>query len=119
MCWYFLPIDIYGELRTVLYSDSAVASEASGLAMGLVMLGTASSKAIQEMVQYAHETRHEKIIRGLAIGMSLIMYGKEEQADALIEELCGDKVRLSTENGFIDLSSSGGRCIMRSKRPTR
>ncbi|CAG8718005.1 12836_t:CDS:2, partial [Racocetra fulgida] len=56
-----------GILSTVLFSDSAVAGEAAGLAMGLVMLGTASKKAIEEMLQYAHETQHEKIIRGLAI----------------------------------------------------
>jgi 26S proteasome regulatory subunit N2 len=60
--------------------------------MGLVMLGTASNKAIGEMLQYAHETQHEKIIRGLAIGISLIMYGKEEAADALVEQLTLDKV---------------------------
>lgn len=56
------------------------------------MLGTASKKAIREMLQYAHETQHEKIIRGLAIGISLIMYGKEEAADALVEQLTLDKV---------------------------
>ena len=69
-----------------------MAGEAAGLAMGLVMLGTASSKAIDEMIQYAHETQHEKIIRGLAVGISMIMYGREEEADVLIEQLCTDKV---------------------------
>ncbi|RIB20457.1 armadillo-type protein [Gigaspora rosea] len=83
--------EIYEQLKEVLYSDSAVAGEAAGLAMGLVMLGTASKKAIEEMLQYAHETQHEKIIRGLAIGISLIMYGKEETADVLIEQLSRDK----------------------------
>ncbi|KAJ3005211.1 proteasome regulatory particle base subunit [Thoreauomyces humboldtii] len=83
--------DIYEDLKNVLFSDSAVAGEAAGLAMGLVMLGTASSKAIDEMLQYAHETQHEKIIRGLAIGISMIMYGREEEADALIEQLVSDK----------------------------
>ncbi|CAG8448243.1 2744_t:CDS:10 [Cetraspora pellucida] len=83
--------EIYDQLREVLFSDSAVAGEAAGLAMGLVMLGTASKKAIEEMLQYAHETQHEKIIRGLAIGISLIMYGKEETADVLIETLSQDK----------------------------
>ncbi|CAG8688334.1 13834_t:CDS:10, partial [Gigaspora margarita] len=83
--------EIYEQLKEVLYSDSAVAGEAAGLAMGLVMLGTASQKAIEEMLQYAHETQHEKIIRGLAIGISLIMYGKEEKADVLIEQLSRDK----------------------------
>jgi 26S proteasome regulatory subunit N2 len=84
--------EIYEELKSVLFSDSAVAGEAAGLAMGLVMLGTASKTAIEEMLQYAHETQHEKIIRGLSIGMSLIMYGQEENADAMIEQLCSDKV---------------------------
>jgi 26S proteasome regulatory subunit N2 len=84
--------DIYEQLKSILFSDSAVAGEAAGYALGLVMLGTASQKALDEMLQYAHETQHEKIIRGLAVGMSLIMYGKEEEADTLIEQLCTDKV---------------------------
>jgi len=42
--------EIFEELKAVLFSDSAIAGEAAGLAMGLVMLGTASTKAIDEMV---------------------------------------------------------------------
>ncbi|KAG4306410.1 hypothetical protein PORY_000398 [Pneumocystis oryctolagi] len=74
----------------VLFTDSAVAGEAAGLAMGLVMLGTASPKAIDEMLQYAHETQHKKIIRGLALGIAMLMYAKEETADVLIDQLCSD-----------------------------
>lgn len=59
--------------------------------MGLVMLGTGSETAIQDMVTYAHETQHEKIIRGLAMGIALVVYGKEQEADALIEQLLLDK----------------------------
>jgi 26S proteasome regulatory subunit N2 len=59
--------------------------------MGLVKLGTLSAKAIDEMLQYAHETQHEKIIRGLALGLALIAYGREEEADSLIEQLTRDK----------------------------
>ncbi|KAG0026231.1 proteasome regulatory particle base subunit [Podila clonocystis] len=83
--------DIYEELKNVLFSDSAIGGEAAGLAMGMVMLGTASEKALDEMLQYAHETQHEKIIRGLAVGISLVMYGKENAADAMIEKLSSDK----------------------------
>lgn len=83
--------DIYEELKNVLFSDSAIGGEAAGLAMGMVMLGTASEKALDEMLQYAHETQHEKIIRGLAVGVSLVMYGKEDAADVLIEKLSSDK----------------------------
>lgn len=46
------------------------------------------------MVGYAQETQHEKILRGLAVGIAMVMYGRMEEADALIESLCRDKVRL-------------------------
>lgn len=88
-----VPTEIYEELRNVLFNDSAIAGEAAGYAMGLVMLGTASEKALDEMLQYAHETQHEKIIRGLAVGIAFLMFGKEEEADVLIEKLLADAVR--------------------------
>ena len=83
--------EIYEDLKAVLYFDNAVSGEAAGIAMGLVMLGTASTKAADEMFQYAHETKHEKIIRGLALGLSLICFGREEQAELFIEQLASDK----------------------------
>ncbi|EAW10315.1 proteasome regulatory particle base subunit RPN2 [Aspergillus clavatus NRRL 1] len=81
---------IYEDLRNVLYTDSALNGEAVGLAMGLVMLGTGNMRALEDMIQYAHDTQHEKIVRGLAMGMALIMYGREEAADELINGLLGD-----------------------------
>ena len=66
--------------------------EAAGLAMGLVELGSKSETAIEDMVAYAQETQHEKILRGLAVGIALLMYGRLEEADTLIESLCNDKV---------------------------
>ncbi len=59
--------------------------------MGLVLLGTGNGEALQEMVTYAHQTKHEKIIRGLALGIAMIVYGREEEADTLIEQLLRDK----------------------------
>ncbi|TQD91956.1 hypothetical protein C1H46_022472 [Malus baccata] len=82
--------EIYDDIKNVLYTDSAVAGEAAGISMGLLMVGTASEKA-SEMLVYAHETQHEKIIRvfanrivccrGLALGIALTVYGREEEAD--------------------------------------
>ena len=190
--------DIYEQLKLNLYQDDAVTGEAAGIAMGLVMLGTKSAMAIEDMVavsidwfvsesvtrmqfhgsgnaqhehpscvhvtncfrlvfyssvvkyyfykctkvklsgniswthlipqqfisawytlsilysdskcdkgglnatqclfltqivhfQYAQETQHEKILRGLAVGIALTMYGRLEEADTLIESLCRDK----------------------------
>ena len=81
---------IYDDLRNVLFTDSALNGEAVGLAMGLVMLGTGNMRALEDMIQYAHETQHEKIVRGLAMGMALIMYGRQEAADELINGLLSD-----------------------------
>ncbi|KAF2198089.1 26S proteasome-like protein regulatory subunit rpn2 [Delitschia confertaspora ATCC 74209] len=82
--------NIFEAFKSVLYTDSAINGEAVGLAMGLVMLGTGNMKALEDMIQYAHDTQHEKIVRGLAIGMALIMYGRQEAADELINGLLED-----------------------------
>lgn len=73
----------------MLYTDSAVAGEAAGLAMGLLLAGRASDK-VHELVAYAHDTSHEKIIRGLAVGLALSCTGREEDAQPLVETLCRD-----------------------------
>ena len=84
--------EIYEDLKSnVLYMDDAVSGEAAGVAMGLVMLGSGNQMAVEEMLTYAHQTEHEKIIRGLAVGLGLIVYGLEEQADGLIQQMTEDK----------------------------
>jgi 26S proteasome regulatory subunit N2 len=82
---------LYALLRNTMYNDSAVAGEASAIAIGLIMLGKANENAITELLQYAHETKHEKIIRGVALCIALNMFGREDTADALIETLSRDK----------------------------
>ncbi|GAA5975568.1 hypothetical protein JCM5350_002652 [Sporobolomyces pararoseus] len=96
--------EIYDALRDVLFNDSAIAGEAAGYAMGLVMLGSGSAKALDEMVQYAHETQHEKIIRGLAVGVAFVLYGKEGEADEMIESLLGDADAILRYGGVYTLA---------------
>merc|ERR1719354_711316 len=55
------------------------------------MIGSNNTEAIKDMISYAQETQHEKIIRGLAIGIALLAYGRMEEADSLIEQLIVDK----------------------------
>jgi 26S proteasome regulatory subunit N2 len=59
--------------------------------MGLVMLGSSDSKAIEEMITHAQDSQHEKIIRALAISLALTMYAKEDNADVLIEQMVRSK----------------------------
>ncbi|KAK4947758.1 proteasome regulatory particle base subunit [Elasticomyces elasticus] len=81
---------VFEDLRNVLWADSAINGEAVGLAMGLVMLGSGNNKVLSDMIQHAHDTQHDKIVRGLAVGMALIMYGRQEGADELIQGLLND-----------------------------
>ncbi|KAJ4722975.1 26S proteasome non-ATPase regulatory subunit 1-like [Melia azedarach] len=95
--------EIYDDIKNVLYTDSAVAGEAAGISMGLLMVGTASEKA-GEMLTYAHETQHEKIIRGLALGIALTVYGREEEADTLIEQMTRDQDPILRYGGMYALA---------------
>ncbi len=82
---------IYEELKNILFTDSATTGEAAALAIGLTMMSSANEIVIQDLITYAHETQHEKIIRSIALALALIMCGKEENADTLIQQLCTDQ----------------------------
>jgi len=99
-------IAVVNELKELLYTDSAVAGEAAGMALGMVLVGSGAgnvtnslessqqdelNQVVTELKNYARETQHEKIIRGIAIGLALIQYGQEENADAVIEEMRSDR----------------------------
>jgi 26S proteasome regulatory subunit N2 len=89
--------EAFDDLKQTLFTDSAVAGEAAGYAMGLVMLGTADANSADEMLAYTRETQHEKIIRGLAVGVAFIYYGRQEEADAPIKMLLAEKVIISRD----------------------
>lgn len=91
-------METFEDLKNILFMDSAVAGEASGYAMGLIMLGTAAEDPVREMLSYARETQHEKIIRGLAIGIAFVFYGRQEEANATVKELLAETV--SCVNNF-------------------
>jgi 26S proteasome regulatory subunit N2 len=90
-------MEIVNELKELLYTDSAVSGEAAGMALGLVLVGSGFGgsaekiEIVQELKSYAKDTQHEKIIRGIALGMAIMAYGQEEQADATLEEMRGDR----------------------------
>merc|ERR1719394_1318760 len=96
--------DVYEQLKFCLYQDDAVTGEAAGIAIGLCELGSKSAAAIEDMVAYAQETQHEKILRGLAVGIALVMYGRLEEADPLIESLTRDKDAILRRSGMYTIA---------------
>ena len=99
-------MDIFEKLKTVLYTDRAVGGEAASIAMGLLMLGTPKSGPIEDMLRYAHDTKHDKIIRGLSLGVSLTMLGQEEQADTLIQRLSKDNDHILRVGGMWTIATA-------------
>ncbi|KAL4448567.1 hypothetical protein ABPG75_005786 [Micractinium tetrahymenae] len=81
--------EAFEDVKNVLYMDNAVAGEAAGLSLGLLCAGSGTEKAA-ELLAYAHETQHEKIIRGVAVGLALVQYGREEAAETMIEQMTGE-----------------------------
>lgn len=98
--------DVYEQLKFNLYQDDAVTGEAAGIAMGMVMLGSRHAAAIEDMVAYAQETQHEKILRGLAVGIAFTMYGRLEEADALVQQLLRDKDPLLRRAGCYTIATA-------------
>ncbi|XP_041981183.1 26S proteasome non-ATPase regulatory subunit 1 [Aricia agestis] len=98
--------DVYEQLKFNLYQDDAVTGEAAGIAMGMVMLGSCHAAAIEDMVAYAQETQHEKILRGLAVGIAFTMYGRLEEADALVQQLLRDKDPLLRRAGCYTIATA-------------
>ena len=96
-------LNVVNELKELLYTDSAVAGEAASIAMGMVLVGSGAGNAassanneelgeiIAELRNYSRETHHEKIIRGIAMCLALVNFGQEENADATIDEMRGDR----------------------------
>ncbi len=82
---------ILNDIRAVLYSDNAVSGEAAALSIGLVMAGSRDAGLVDELLGYARETQHEKIIRSIGLASALIYYGAKDNADLLIDALLNDK----------------------------
>ncbi|KAJ1921097.1 proteasome regulatory particle base subunit [Mycoemilia scoparia] len=76
------------KLYDVLQTDSAVAGQAAAIGIGLCMIGSADISMVETLIDYAVDTDHEKIIRGIASSIALIMFGLQDEADSIIERLC-------------------------------
>ncbi|KAF7455748.1 RPN2/26s proteasome regulatory subunit [Cryptosporidium felis] len=82
--------ELYEELRNVLYMDNAVAGEAAAYAIGLIMFGSGSKKAVGDLLSYAKDTQHEKIVRACSVALGFVMFGKGQEADDLFLQLNSD-----------------------------
>lgn len=94
--------EAFEDIKNILYSDNAISGSAAGIALGLLFAGS-GTEYCEEMLAYAHDTQHEKIIRGLATGLSIIQYGREEAAEGAIEAMTGDLDPIIRQGGMMAL----------------
>ncbi|PHT48926.1 26S proteasome non-ATPase regulatory subunit 1 -like protein A [Capsicum baccatum] len=92
--------DIYDDIKTVLYTDSVVAGEAAGIGMGLLMVGTGSEKAGEIACVKSNNCNYG----GLALGIALTVYGREEEADTLIKQMTRDQDPILRYGGMYALA---------------
>lgn len=87
--------ELFESLRAVLFADSAIGGEGAALGIGLLLLGQVDSELAQmvlpDLLNYLHDTTHEKIIRALSLAIAMMVYGKEESADVIIEQMMRDR----------------------------
>jgi len=87
-------------LLAVSKMESATAGEAAGYALGLLLAGSGMSRdmsghdagigeptARETLLDLAQRTSHEKVTRGLAVGLALSCYGREDESDDFVEQM--------------------------------
>ncbi|KAA0161111.1 hypothetical protein FNF31_03952 [Cafeteria roenbergensis] len=91
---------VFQQMHSALDHESAVAQEAAGLGIGLVLVGNGPTftgvgsdgmQAVMSLLTKAATSPHEKTVRGATMGVALSCYGLEETADVVIEQMARDK----------------------------
>ena len=95
--------DVYEQLKFCLYRDDAVTGEAAGLAMGLCELGSKCGCFRGHGCLCPGDSTSE-ILLGLAVGIALVMYGRLEEADPLIEGPTRDKNAILRRSGMYTIA---------------
>lgn len=65
---------LYEELKNILFTNQAITGEAAALGIALLMAGTGNQHVYEELLMYAKETQHEKIIRGIGLACAAVWF---------------------------------------------
>jgi 26S proteasome regulatory subunit N2 len=98
--------EVYTDMFRILRTDGAVAGEAAGIGIGLLLAGLGPETKQREILNYCHKTAHEKIIRGCSVGLALTAYGKEESAEPLVEQMVRDSDPIIRYGGVLAVASA-------------
>jgi len=69
--------DLLIALKETLFKDKAISGEAAAIAIGLLYMGKIDNDLIDELINFAKDNKHEKIIRAIGISISLMLNATE------------------------------------------
>lgn len=87
------------QLRSILYRDNATSGEAAAFGLGLIYAGHLDVALIDDLLAYAHETQHDKVIRACALAIALTCYGHGDKAEGTLGRMLEDKDALVRHGG--------------------
>jgi len=98
--------EVFTDMFRILRTDGAVAGEAAGIGMGLLLAGQCPASKQQQILNYCQKTSHEKIIRGCSVGLALTAYGREEEAEPLVEQMLRDSDPIIRYGGCLAVAAA-------------
>jgi 26S proteasome regulatory subunit N2 len=90
--------EFYNLANQILHEDGPEAGEAAGYAIGMIMLGCGWRDEMEELVNFCGANEHEKVKRGVAIALALMMYGREDESETLTQVLQFSRMPIMRES---------------------
>lgn len=88
--------DLVEQVKSILYRDQTTTGEAAAFCLGMIFSGqgvatpTAES-LVTDLLSYAHETQHERVIRAISIAVALIACSQAEAMQPTITQMLADQ----------------------------
>jgi 26S proteasome regulatory subunit N2 len=90
--YYHMLLQILTESEAA--EKSPEAKEAAGYAIGMVMLGCGPCDMIHDLLTIARPNEHEKVVRGIGMALALMMYGREDESETIVQALLTSRTPL-------------------------
>ncbi|KAI5176315.1 26S proteasome regulatory subunit N2 [Nematocida sp. LUAm1] len=99
------------KFKEVLYTDVVTISEAAAYSIGLVSAGSLDDSLIEELLNYARDTEHEKISRAVGVGISLLFIDaassfQESEYSERLDALLSDSNPIIRYSGALSLGTA-------------
>lgn len=86
-----------------MLKGETVISEAAALGIGMIMAGSGNVDIVKELLDFGGETDREKIQISIGQAVSMIMFGQEDRAETVIEQMLHSQESSIRQGGVLTL----------------